>query len=437
MPEERFVVRDIKDKFLWSLWTRYLVVALGLCLNIFGRAFFHPIWDLVFFVLAYNIFAHFFYQQNKIEKLGKFTAWVGLFTLFDTLAITYLIYITGWVESPYWFLYLVLIVLSGFGMFSYYSLMVFFIALFSTVFYLGLLVLTYSGIFPMYPAKLSLSPAELLNLVANKALFTSIAFFLFAIIIYYYAKLLEGTRQELLGKNRRYVEALTKFKDVDRMKNDFIANASHELRTPLAVVRENISLVKDGVVGEISEKQKKMLDSSRDHIDRLAGILDGLLDISKIESRSLKLDLQKVDVCCLGKEAITMLQKKASSKSILIETRFPDQLKSWLDQEQILRVFLNLIDNAVKYSPENSKIVVAIEEKAEHIRVSVKDNGAGIGEKDVPHLFERFVRFKHQVKGVGLGLSICKGIVEMHKGQMWVESKPGQGATFYFTLRKV
>ena len=124
-----------------------------------------------------------------------------VFLAFDTLAITFLIYITGWVESPYWFLYLVLIVVSGFGMFSYYSLSVFIIALFSAVFYLVLLALAFLQIIPIYGASFNLSPRELLLVINNKAVFTTVSIFLFAATIYYFAKLLSQHRQELSQKN--------------------------------------------------------------------------------------------------------------------------------------------------------------------------------------------------------------------------------------------
>jgi signal transduction histidine kinase len=220
-----------------------------------------------------------------------------------------------------------------------------------------------------------------------------------------------------------------------------VTNASHELRTPLSVIRENVSLIEDGVIGTATDQQKGLLKVSRLNVDRLASILDRLLDISKIESRSLELKRERVDLSLLAARAAELMQSKAAEKKISIEADIPEKLMSWIDQEQILQVFVNLLDNAIKYSNSRGRITIGLEPHGNQIRAYVADNGIGIDEADQEKIFERFVRLNDDAsspsRGTGLGLSICNGIVEMHGGRLWVESQLGRGSKFIFTLPRM
>src|SRR3990167_1047375 len=173
-------IEDLKNKISWAIGFRYAFVFLGLFLIYFshtGNAYAPLSLELIISVGLYNIAANLIYALKKEYKLWQAVAAAGVFQFFDIAAITFLIYITGWVESPYWFLYLVMIIVSGFGMFSYYSFAVFLIAFFSAVFYLGLLLSAYLGILPIYGTSFSLTPDQLLISIYNKAIFTSVAFF--------------------------------------------------------------------------------------------------------------------------------------------------------------------------------------------------------------------------------------------------------------------
>lgn len=442
--ENYLLIQDIKNKFSWAIGFRYVIAVLGFILiyfSLIGNAYIPLSLSLAVFVVAYNVFAHFFYALKKPYQLWQIISLAGTFQFLDILAVTFLIYITGWIESPYWFLYLVMIIVSGFGMFSYYSFAVFFIAFFSAIFYLGLLLSAYLGILPIYGPGFQLSPQELLLSIYNKAVFASVTFLLFATTIYYFSKLLNQQREELSQKTRKLLVALGKIKAVDRMKDEFVSIASHELRSPLSVVRENMSLIEDGVVGPIDPRQKKLLETSRLNIDRLAKILDNLLDISKIESHSLELHRQTTDMSQLASKAIELLKHKAEHKNISIETKLPEKVTAWIDPEQISRVYINLLDNAIKYTHRNGKILVGAESFENRVEAYVSDNGPGIARKDFPRVFERFVHADKEnetlIKGAGLGLSICKGIIEMHSGKIWIESPPAgadKGAKFIFSL---
>ena len=231
----------------------------------------------------------------------------------------------------------------------------------------------------------------------------------------------------------------TELRELDQLKSGFISTVSHELRTPLSVIRENIALIKDGLLGETTSEQRDLLQTTQSNIDRLANILNSLLDISKIESRSLELKRQPVNICEIAHRAVEFLLPKAYSKNIEVETHFPEKIMISADPDQILRVFINLLTNAIKYSNENGTIMVGVEDlKEKGVECFVSDTGIGIAQTDIPKMFERFVRLDKQKenKGAGLGLSISRGIIEMHGGKIWAVSKLGEGSRFIFKLPK-
>jgi signal transduction histidine kinase len=437
------LVRDIKDQFLWAVWCRYVIAVVGLVLFLSsvmtaGGAFYGL--GLVGFVGAYNLVANLIYLFNRKINLWEIVLARTLFQVLDIFCVTFLIYITGWLESPYWFLYLVLIILSGFGVFSAFSAWpVFMIALFSTIFYLGLLVFTYLGWLPVYGPGFTLTSQQLLASIANKAVFTTISFFLLASTVYYFSKLLSQHREELLKNNRQLQAALEELKEVDRLKDEFVTTASHELRTPLSVIRENISLIGDGLTGEVNEKQKKLLETSLASVDRLNNMLNSLLDISKLESRAVELKRHQTDLGALALKAIELLKELAEKRNISVVSRLEPGALTWVDSGHIFRVFTNLLDNAIKYTARNGRVTVTVEKAGDAVRCSVEDDGIGIAEKDLSLVFKRFVRLSNagdMASGSGLGLSICKAIVEMHGGRIWVESKLGLGSRFVFELPK-
>jgi signal transduction histidine kinase len=442
--EQVLLIHDFKTKFLWGIRLRFGIILASIIvyfLGISGQVGLLPMVKLLLFVIAYNCCAFLLSFLKKQYKLWEIITIISICQLFDLLAVTLLIYFTGWLESPYWFLYLVLIIVSGFGIFSRYSKIVFIIALFSAFFYLGLMLAAYFAVIPVYGPQFSLPPTELLHSIINRAVFTVISFFLFAGTIYYFSQALTENQQSLVKKNLQLLATLEELKEIDRLKDEFVATASHELRTPLAVIRENTSMLHDGIAGAVSEQQTKLLDSATNNIDRLAAILDNLLNIAKIQSRSLELKRSETNIGQMAEKAISLLQGLAIEKKIVIKKEIMPKATIWIDQDQILRVFINLIDNAIKYTNLGGlvEVKVALEEKG--IVCQVKDNGIGIKAEDLPRVFERFVRFNRAVemskRGSGLGLSICKGIIEMHGGKISVESREGGGTTFTFTLPKV
>lgn len=442
--EEKILVYDFRQKYLWGVYIRFAIIALGVPILLYGYIIKLDLrnWLYLFaFLVVYTLAAQLARAAARQAKLWQIISLISTFELCDLLAVTVLIYLTGWLESPYWFLYLVLIVVSGFGVFSRYSSVVFLIAFFSALFYLGLMAASYTGLIPAYGPTFTMTPQELLLSILNRAVFTIAAFFLFAGTIYYFSQLLSQDQARLSAKNRELLSALDRMNEVDRAKDEFVSTASHELRTPLAVVRENTSLIVNGVVGAVSDRQKNLLNISLANIDRLAKLLDNLLDIAKIESKSIVLKRQLTDIGELAAKAAETLQGLAAKRGISLAVNAAGGGVSYVDPEQLLRVCLNLIDNAIKYTVEKGKISVTVEPQGDKVMVTIANNGPEISPADLPLLFERFVRLNSAtqsgVRGSGLGLSICRAIIDLHGGRIWAESRPGDGVKFIFTLPRI
>lgn len=236
------------------------------------------------------------------------------------------------------------------------------------------------------------------------------------------------------------VRDITKEKEVDMMKTEFISTVSHELRTPLTVIREGVSLVLDQVFGQINEKQKKFLWIALEDIDRLKRIIDNLLDISKIESGKIEIKREEVDLVHIAQSVLATFQTRAHNKGLELRVKSSsEKIEAYLDRDKIIQVFTNLIGNAMKFT-EKGHIEVGVEEKGGEIQCYVADSGKGIAEEDLAKMFGKFQQVGRTngtgEKGTGLGLSISKGIVGLHRGKIWVESKLDQGTRFVFLLPK-
>jgi len=236
------------------------------------------------------------------------------------------------------------------------------------------------------------------------------------------------------------IRDITAEKEVDRMKTEFISTVSHELRTPLSITKEGISLVLDGITGKINEKQGKILTIAKGNIDRLARIIGSLLDISKIETGSMELKKERVDITNLIEQVASSFEQKIKKKDLELKVKFPKEgIDVYAEGDKIIEVFTNLLGNALKFT-EKGYIEISAKELEDEIECVVSDTGIGISKDDLPNLFNKFQQFGRidgaGEKGTGLGLSIVKGIVESHHGKIQVESTPGIGSKFIFTLPK-
>ena len=249
---------------------------------------------------------------------------------------------------------------------------------------------------------------------------------------------------------------VTKEKEIDRMKSEFISTTSHELRTPLAAIKESVMLVADEAAGTINPQQGHFLGIAKRNIDRLAALISDLLDISRIENGNLKLKKVKTEIKALIAKTVESLDMIARKNKINIIQEIEDGLPDIeCDVDRITQVLINLIGNSLKFTSAGGTITVVSRQSSavskdeklstndyslstKYIEISVKDTGVGIDEKDIAKLFSRFGQLDgsltRRAGGTGLGLAISKDLVEMHGGKIWVESELGKGSTFRFTL---
>jgi two-component system, NtrC family, sensor histidine kinase GlrK len=230
-----------------------------------------------------------------------------------------------------------------------------------------------------------------------------------------------------------------RLKELDRMKSDFYASMSHELRTPLTSIKEGTGLLLDGVGGETTEKQRKLLAILAEESNRLIGVVNSLLDLSKIEAGMMSYRFEPASVDPLIRQAIAEITPLAEAKQIRLESALDARLPTArLDRERILQVLRNLVGNAVKFTPKGGYVRVAARPVNGNLEVSVKDSGPGIPAESLTTIFDKFRQGTHNAgptrQGTGLGLAIAKNIIASHGGKIWAESELGQGSTFIFLL---
>jgi signal transduction histidine kinase len=228
-------------------------------------------------------------------------------------------------------------------------------------------------------------------------------------------------------------------KKLDGVKTDFLNTTSHELRTPVASIKGYIQMLLKQTLGEITEEQKKALEVLLRNTNRLDHLIQDILDISRLESGTMKFITEKTDATKMIKEIAETMQVSADLKRIKINSDIqkgiPDLM---IDQERIKQVLMNLVDNAIKFSPDGSMIQIKARKEKEDVVFEVQDFGRGIPKNKQKKIFERFYQVDSGIDrkfgGVGLGLTISKKIIDTYGGQIWVDSTLGKGSSFKFSV---
>ncbi|MDD5237239.1 MAG: ATP-binding protein [Candidatus Omnitrophica bacterium] len=260
------------------------------------------------------------------------------------------------------------------------------------------------------------------------------------------ARLFEQTwraQQELENKveqrTKELTDALEKIKIISKRKSDFISAVSHELRTPLTSIKGFAAILLAEKLGALPAAVKERLEKINRHSDELVHMINDLLDIARIESGRMTMKIEPQDLKNIVASVSDLITVQCKSKNIDLVQHLEAGLPPvFADRSQIDRVFINLLGNAVKFTPQNGKITIRAEQDNDHVRVDISDTGIGIPEESLESIFEEFYRIDNeinqQVKGTGLGLSLVKNIIEAHKGIISVKSKLNSGSTFSFTL---
>lgn len=230
-----------------------------------------------------------------------------------------------------------------------------------------------------------------------------------------------------------------KLQELDKLKDDFVNSVSHELRSPLSAIEGYIDLLQYGMTNPFPKaKQEKALRIMKNSTNRLSDFITNILDVAKIKAGKMYGNMTVFDVRGVAKEIEELFEPKAKEQGIELKAEFDDDLQNiYADVDKIKQVFTNLISNALKFTKEGGQINTFCRKYTENfIKCGVSDTGEGMGKEETEKVFGKFYQVKReeQVKGTGLGLAIVKGIVEMHKGKIWVESEKDKGTTFFFTL---
>ncbi|HAJ57309.1 MAG TPA: PAS domain-containing sensor histidine kinase [Candidatus Omnitrophica bacterium] len=231
---------------------------------------------------------------------------------------------------------------------------------------------------------------------------------------------------------------ITELRRLERLRQDFVANVSHELRTPLSSIKGYAETLLEGALDD-KANARDFVGIIHHDSERLSKLIDDLLDLSKIESGKMKMVFLPVELQGVIRRIAAVLENQAKSKAISVSVDAPAGLpKVMADESRLSQVILNLLDNAVKYTPQGGSVKISARIDNDFVRVGVSDTGIGIPDEDVSRIFERFYRVdkarSRELGGTGLGLSIVKHIVSAHNGQVWVSSEPGKGSTFSFTI---
>lgn len=261
-------------------------------------------------------------------------------------------------------------------------------------------------------------------------------------IEYYQILFLDIRKQfktENLSESAGYIlllKNITKYEKRDLAKTNLIATISHQLKTPLSSINLSIKLLEDNRIGGLNKEQSELLESIKLHSSRILNLVNEVLDFAQVETGHVRLKIKSAsinDIIELSTFAVLMM---LNEKEINLELMIPENLsKVKCDLEKTVWIVVNLLSNAIRYSPKKGTISIEAKQDKQFIRISVKDDGPGISEHEQNRIFEKYVKSKTEpAKGTGLGLAIAKEFVEVQGGIIGVESTPGEGSTFYFTL---
>lgn len=245
-------------------------------------------------------------------------------------------------------------------------------------------------------------------------------------------------RQRLSIENKRLLQELRRANEemqrLTQIKSAFTSMVSHELRTPLAALKEGVSLVSEGIVGTVNPEQKRFLDIAKSNVDRLARLINEVLDFQTLTSGKVPFKMESNDINEVVKEIRESMLPLAEKKNLDLTLNLDENLSLVrFDRDKINQVLTNLVGNSIKLTVRGG-IIISTGIGDNIVQVSVQDTGPGIKEEDMPRLFQQYEQLERKVGGTGLGLAISLEIIKAHGGKIWAESKFGQGTTLYFVL---
>jgi signal transduction histidine kinase len=232
------------------------------------------------------------------------------------------------------------------------------------------------------------------------------------------------------------LQEVTRLRRFDEMRDDLVSTVAHQFRTPLTSLRMAVHLCLEGVAGPVTEKQADLLQAAREESERLQTMVDELLDLARLQAGRFELEREPVGADHLLREAHRAMRPAAEERGAVLELAPvlpPDAVEA--DAERVQLVFANLLENAIRHTPQGGRVRMGATSSEDSVRFEVSDEGPGVPPEQRARVFEKFVRLPGAPPGgAGIGLSIARDVVRAHGGEIGVEGEPGSGATFWFTL---
>ena len=248
-----------------------------------------------------------------------------------------------------------------------------------------------------------------------------------------------SSQPELVELSNAFNLMCNKLGELDKMKSDFFSTVAHELRTPLSSIKMGISLLVGGREGPLTNGQKELLVLLRDENNRMIGLVDTILDLSKMEAGMMTYHVEQRNIAPLVDQVVREMGPLIEANRIAFASKVAEGLPTTkIDTERMLQVLRNVVGNAMKFTPERGRVNVSVQKVDQGVEISVADTGPGIPEENLTTIFEKFQQVNnkgpYKTKGTGLGLAIAKQVITHHGGKIWAESKLGQGSTFFIVL---
>lgn len=413
-----------------------------------------PIYMTCVVLVGYNVLLIYQVRGLRTEKPGmiiqKSRQYGYINTFFDLVALTTILHFTGGIENPFVFFFVFHIIIAS--IIQHYRT-VYLLATSAILMIVLLVALEYAGVVPhvnlvgFAPPTLYKEGSYILSVLAALAVILYATAYMTTAISGELRKrqrevvqLRESLLQEKTGELERASKEIAKLEEEKSSFLRFLGIAAHDLKAPLTAIQGFLWVMLGGYAGEISSKQKNMLERSTRRINELLGLISDLLDIPRIETGQLVEEMKEISLCQVVKTGCDDLRDRAKEKGLKLKVVLPEAVPNIRGSTpRLQQVVTNLVSNAITYTPEGT-ITVRVEEEDKDIRVEITDTGIGIPPQDLPHMFEDFFRASNvETKGTGLGLSITKRIVEAHGGTIWVESpcpESNLGSKFAFRLPK-
>lgn len=370
-------------------------------------------------------------KNNMVKYIEKIMFYQ---ILIDLIILTIIIHFFGGFENPFLFFYSFHVVLAAILLPKKTSYLVAFIEV-SLV--LSLAFLEYHHVLPHFSHGFYDYASNDLTFSISVLFIFALSLFILVYLVSNIAEKLKAQEKELIGLAQELADKNEELNRKDAVKNEYVLRVTHDIKGHLAAIISNLGVLENGYVGEIDPKQKKFVSIAHKRTNVLTEFVQDLLRLTQMRL-SNKSEIHEINMNELINKTIDKIKSNADDKNINIDIQSDETLMAKANSFSIEEVISNLTLNAVKYTPESGKISITLKKESQFAAVSIKDTGIGIPKDDLPNIFNEFYRAKNakqsKFEGTGLGLSLVKQMIEQNKGEIFAESKEGEGSTFTFKI---